>query len=95
MNVMFPLFGGVAGAAAGSFVNAAFDRLRRGESIVYPPSHCDACRTPLRVADNVPVVSWLLLRGRCRVCRARIPLRTLAIETAGAVAGAIAATSCS
>ncbi len=60
---------GVFGLVIGSFVGVVVDRLPRKESIVSPPSHCVACSAPIRAYDNVPVVSYLLLRGRCRVCR--------------------------
>lgn len=75
------------GAALGSFVALVFDRLRRRESIVAPPSHCDACTTRLRPWDNVPIFGWLLLRGRCRFCKAFIPLHVLLLEIAGAAGG--------
>ena len=75
------------GAALGSFIALVFDRLRRRESIVMPASHCDACTTPIRAWDNVPIVAWLVLRGRCRFCKAFIPLHVLVLELAGAAAG--------
>ena len=57
---------GACGAAFGSFVNVLAYRLPRRESIVKPRSRCPECGTTIRARDNVPVVSWLLLRGRCR-----------------------------
>lgn len=75
------------GAALGSFVALVFDRLRRGESIVSPPSHCAVCTTRLRPWDNVPIVAWLILGGRCRFCKAFIPLHVLLLEIAGAAGG--------
>lgn len=66
-----PLFAAV-GLAAGSFLNVCIHRLPRGESIAVPPSRCPACRRRLRWFENVPVASWLALRGRCRTCRAAI-----------------------
>jgi prepilin signal peptidase PulO-like enzyme (type II secretory pathway) len=81
----------IFGALVGSFLNVVFWRVPRGESIVYPGSHCPACETPLRPYELIPVVSWIALRGRCRTCGSRISLRYPAIEVAGAVAfGAIA-----
>jgi leader peptidase (prepilin peptidase)/N-methyltransferase len=62
------------GLAFGSFLNVCIARLPRGESIVLPRSHCPKCHHPLRWYDNIPVVSFLLLRGRCRACRAPISL---------------------
>jgi leader peptidase (prepilin peptidase)/N-methyltransferase len=62
----------------------------QGESIVHPRSRCPACKAPIAWYDNLPVVSWLVLRGRCRACRARISPRYVAIELLGAAAGWIA-----
>jgi leader peptidase (prepilin peptidase)/N-methyltransferase len=78
----------VLGAALASFVGVLFDRLPRGESIVSPASHCAACGTFLHPWDNLPVVSWLMLRGRCRHCAAYIPLQFFVLEVIGATAGA-------
>ena len=60
------------GLAAGSFLNVCIHRLPRGESVVTPRSRCPACGQPIRWVDNVPVVAYLALRGRCRRCRAPI-----------------------
>ena len=57
------------GAVVGSFANVCIHRLPRGESVVAPRSRCPRCGTPIAARDNVPVLSWLLLRGRCRACR--------------------------
>jgi leader peptidase (prepilin peptidase)/N-methyltransferase len=56
------------GAVVGSFLNVVIWRLPRGESVVRPGSHCTACGAPVRWYDNVPVLSYLVLRGRCRAC---------------------------
>jgi len=80
-------FCAAVGAAFGSFVALVFDRTRRHESIVIPTSHCDACTTPLKPWDNVPIVAWLALRGRCRFCKAFIPLHIVLLEVAGAAGG--------
>ena len=76
---------GLIGLVAGSFAGVVVDRVPAGGSVIRPPSHCDACGTPLRASDNIPVVSYLALRGRCHHCRSRIPLRVLVTElvTAG------------
>jgi leader peptidase (prepilin peptidase)/N-methyltransferase len=79
------------GASVGSFLALVVDRVSRGQSIVAPPSHCGTCKRRLRLVDNVPIVSWVLLRGRCRSCKAFIPLHVLLFEIAGAVLGAVAA----
>jgi leader peptidase (prepilin peptidase)/N-methyltransferase len=75
------------GLVVGSFMTVAAHRMPRGESVVRPGSRCPACGTPIRPRDNVPVVSWLLLRGRCRACGAPIPVRypLLELATAGLV----------
>jgi leader peptidase (prepilin peptidase)/N-methyltransferase len=64
----------------GSFLNVVVWRVPRGESIVSPPSHCPSCDTPIKSRDNVPVLSWLLLRGRCRHCGAPISARYPMVE---------------
>jgi leader peptidase (prepilin peptidase) / N-methyltransferase len=83
---------GLLGALVGSFLNVVIHRLPRGESIVSPGSHCPACDSPVRAVDNVPVLSWLLLRGRCRSCGAPISPRYPAVEllTAAAFAAVVA-----
>ena len=79
---MFPV--AVAGMLIGSFLNVVTWRLPRGESLVRPRSRCPRCETPIRPYDNVPVLSWLLLRGRCRTCKAPISARYPAVEAATA-----------
>jgi leader peptidase (prepilin peptidase)/N-methyltransferase len=75
---------GMAGLAVGSFLNVVIHRLGAGESIVSPGSRCPRCGTPIRARDNVPVLSWLLLRGRCRACGEPISARYPAVEIATA-----------
>ncbi len=70
------------GLAFGSFLNVCLSRWPRGESIVAPPSHCMSCGRRLRWWENVPLVSWLALRGRCRTCRAWIGWRYPLVEAA-------------
>jgi len=74
------LFWAVLGAAVGSFLNVAADRLPEGGSLFSPPSHCGACGRRLAAAEMVPVWSYLALRGRCRTCGAAIGVRTLGVE---------------
>jgi len=72
------------GLLFGSFLNVVIARLPRGESIVSPPSRCPRCKARIRPWDNIPVLSFLLLGGRCRSCRKRIPWRYPVVElTAG------------
>lgn len=73
----------------GSFGNVLIDRLPAGRSIA-GRSRCDGCNRALRVAELVPLLSWLWLRGRCRTCKARIPVRVPAVELGSAVLGWIA-----
>ena len=78
------------GAVVGSFLNVVVARVPAGESIVHPRSRCPACRTPIAWHDNVPVLSWMLLRGRCRACRAGISLRYPLVELLGGSAALVA-----
>lgn len=71
---------GVFGGLWGSFANVCIHRIPEGQSISRPPSHCPSCKTPIAWHDNIPVFGWLILGGRCRKCRARIPPRYLAVE---------------
>src|SRR5947208_2702204 len=68
------------GLIIGSFLNVVAYRLPRGESLVKPRSRCTSCGEEVRAYDNVPVLSWLLLRGRCRHCGHRISARYPAVE---------------
>jgi leader peptidase (prepilin peptidase)/N-methyltransferase len=70
----------VLGACIGSFLNVVIHRLPRGESLVSPRSRCPSCQRTLAWYENLPIVSWLGLRGRCRTCRAGISLRYPLIE---------------
>ena len=80
----------VLGLLVGSFLNVVIARVPAGESIVRPGSHC-RCGAPIAPRDNIPVVSWLLLRGRARCCGARITARYPAVELATAAAFAVVA----
>src|SRR5918911_5221665 len=71
---------GILGAVVGSFLNVVGYRLPRGESLLRPGSRCPQCETPIKPYDNVPVLGWLWLRGRCRACGARISWRYPAVE---------------
>jgi len=70
------------GLVVGSFANVCIHRLPRRESVVRPPSRCPACGALIQARDNVPLVSWLLLRGRCRACRTPISRRYPVVEAA-------------
>lgn len=79
------LVGGLIGAIIGSFLNVVAHRVPRGESLVSPGSHCPGCGAEVKPYDNIPVVSWLLLRGRCRNCGMRISPRYPLIELTTAI----------
>jgi leader peptidase (prepilin peptidase)/N-methyltransferase len=80
MQVTLEAVTGVFGLLIGSFVGVVVDRVPRKESIVSPPSHCVACEAPIRPYDNIPVISYVALRGRCRACHTRIPPRDALLE---------------
>jgi leader peptidase (prepilin peptidase)/N-methyltransferase len=73
------------GLAVGSFLNVVIYRVPRNESIISPRSRCPSCSAQIKEYDNIPVISWLVLRGRCRNCHARITPRYLVVELIGGV----------
>ncbi len=79
----------LAGLLIGSFLNVCVYRLPRDLSVVRPRSYCPQCEKPVAWYDNIPVASYLILGGRCRHCKARIPLRYLLVEAATGAAFAI------
>jgi leader peptidase (prepilin peptidase)/N-methyltransferase len=82
IRVLGTIFAGLLGLAFGSFLNVCLSRWPRGESIVHPRSHCRRCGRTLAWWENVPLVSWLFLRGRCRSCRVWIGWRYPLVELA-------------
>ncbi|MFP5235232.1 MAG: prepilin peptidase [Acidobacteriota bacterium] len=88
---LITIFAGLLGLAFGSFLNVCVSRWPMGESIVQPASHCWACDRPLRWWENVPLVSWLALRGRCPTCGAPISIRYFIAEATVGIAWAFAA----
>ena len=74
----------ILGGVVGSFLNVVVYRLPAGMSIAWPPSHCPRCQHAIRAFDNIPVLAWLWLRGRCRDCRQWISLRYPLVEAATA-----------
>ena len=70
------------GLVFGSFLTVAVHRIPAGESLVRPRSRCPSCGTPLRAVDNIPVLSWLMLRGRCHTCGTRISWMYPVVELA-------------
>jgi leader peptidase (prepilin peptidase) / N-methyltransferase len=79
----------ILGSVVGSFLNVCIYRLPRGESIVFPPSHCASCETPIKFYNNIPIVSYLVLLGRCRACGARISPTYLIVEILSGVISAL------
>lgn len=80
----------VFGAIIGSFLNVVIYRMPRGESVVFPASHCPSCDAPLKAYHNIPILSWLALRGRCAFCSAPISAQYPIIEL---LSGGIALTA--
>lgn len=91
MVAIFTAVMAVLGLAFGSFANVVIWRFPRGESLSHPPSRCPACEAPIRWRDNVPVFSWIALRGRCRECGARISPRYPIVESVSALLFLVAA----
>jgi leader peptidase (prepilin peptidase)/N-methyltransferase len=80
LEMLFLVYAGVLGLAVGSFLNVCVGRLPHGESLVRPRSRCPRCGEQIGWYDNIPVLSWLLLRGRCRACREPISWAYPALE---------------
>lgn len=78
--LLFISFAFILGAVIGSFLNVCIYRIPAGESIVSPPSKCPGCGTPIKIYDNIPIISYIILLGKCRKCRRKISLRYPAIE---------------
>jgi leader peptidase (prepilin peptidase)/N-methyltransferase len=91
IRILGTIFAGLLGLAFGSFLNVCLSRWPEGESIVSPRSHCRNCAHTLSWWENVPLLSWLALRGRCRKCKSRISWRYPLVELAIAVLWAISA----
>lgn len=85
MGAYLYIVAALLGLLIGSFLNVCIFRLPRGESIVWPGSHCPVCGAAIQFYDNIPVFSYLWLRGRCRACHVRIPWRYPLVEAANAV----------
>lgn len=83
--IVFASFAFVFGSCVASFLNVCIWRLPREESVVRPGSHCPNCNAPIRWYQNIPILSWLALRGRCAHCRKPISVRYVAVELLGGV----------
>ncbi len=95
MTIAVIVIAGLLGAMLGSFFNVVVHRLPRGESLITPGSHCPSCSSAVKPYDNVPVLAWMWLHGRCRACRARISVRYPLVEalTAALCVGVVLARS--
>jgi leader peptidase (prepilin peptidase)/N-methyltransferase len=82
---MWPVAIAVLGLFIGSFLNVCIHRIPISESVMWPASHCPVCNKPIKPWDNIPVVSYILLGGRCRSCSAKISLRYPVVETLSAL----------
>ena len=80
LNSLLGIFIFIIGAMIGSFLNVCIVRLPLEKSVVFPGSHCVACRTPIQWYDNIPLISWLVLGGRCRACHEKISFRYWLVE---------------
>ncbi len=80
MQTLITLYIAAFGLVIGSFLNVCIYRIPTGQSIISPPSHCTGCDTRLKALDLVPVFSWILLRGKCRYCGARVSARYPIVE---------------
>ncbi|MFM7142678.1 MAG: prepilin peptidase [Alphaproteobacteria bacterium] len=87
-TIVIALFAGLLGACVGSFLNVVIHRLPLGQSLVSPPSHCPSCGHAIRWYDNVPILGWLFLGGRCRDCGEGISPRYAIVEALTALLAA-------
>ena len=79
-DIYFLVMSFIFGACWGSFLNVCIYRIPREESVVHPGSHCPSCNTPIKAYHNIPIVTWLLLRGKCKYCSAPIRPRYILVE---------------
>ena len=83
MNILLYIFIFILGLCTGSFLNVVIYRLPRGESVVWPASHCPDCKTRLAALDLLPIFSYIALGGKCRYCHRPIAIRYPLVEVAG------------
>ena len=85
-ELLFYIFTFILGSVIGSFLNVCIYRLPMGESIVFPPSHCTSCGRAIRFYNNIPILSYLILGGRCRDCGSRISIQYPLVELLSGIA---------
>ena len=81
-DVVLMVWFGLLGACIGSFLNVVIHRLPHGKSLLKPASHCPVCKHKIRPWHNIPIIGWLMLRGRCHDCEAKISVRYPLVEAA-------------
>jgi leader peptidase (prepilin peptidase)/N-methyltransferase len=79
-NFFIPLIVFIFGVVIGSFLNVLIYRIPKGENIAYPSSHCQNCKTPLKWWHNIPIISWVILKGECYYCKEKISIQYPIIE---------------
>ena len=80
VNIVIGIFLFALGACVGSFLNVCIVRMPGENSVIHPPSHCPQCQNPILWKDNIPLISWILLKGRCRFCKTKISSRYFFVE---------------
>jgi len=88
-NLALLILAFIFGSIIGSFLNVCIYRLPRGESVVFPSSYCPLCKAPIRFYDNIPILSYILLRGRCRACGVKISPQYVIVETLSGISCAL------
>jgi len=88
-ETFYIIIGWLVGSSIGSFINVVAYRVPLKKSIAWPPSSCPKCGARIKWYDNVPVVSWIILRGKCRNCKGEISIKYPLIEMLGGAAGVI------
>lgn len=89
MMLFLTVLAGLFGAAIGSFLNVCIYRIPAEESIVRPGSRCPQCKSPIRWHDNIPIISWMALKGKCRDCANPIPARYAVVEALTALVSVV------
>ncbi len=85
MKIILDIFSFLIGTSIASFLGVIISRVPEHKSIIRPGSHCDNCKKEIKWYDNIPILSYLLLRGKCRYCKAKIPVSSLILEILGGV----------